>query len=325
MALLSRVAERLWWLGRDLERAESVARLLNVTYHGRFDPGQAELLGASNTWEAMLATLGQLDGFRALDRPFSDAAAVAFLALDTENPSSVRSSLRQARENARSVRDYLSSETWEAVNRAYREIADVPTDRVTRDGLHDFCDTVLRSVNAVRGTIDSTCVHDEGWWWLIAGTTLERCDMSTRIVDAKYHLLLGEHGEVGGPEDRFQWAALLRSVSGWEAFRRLYPEGITPRAVTHFLLLDPAFPRSLRAAVESLATALDRATAGADPALRNPPMRAVTQLQNRLRFESAESLIAGGLHESLDGIQLDLSEVNQRVGEAFFGWVLNGA
>lgn len=321
MAILSRAAATLWWLGRSLERAESVARLLNVTYHGRFDPGPSQLLGAANTWEAMLTTLGQFDAFQARGRALSDANAITYLALERDNPSSVLSSLRSARENARSVRDYLSSETWEAINTTYREIADIPTDRVTRDGLHDFCTTVLRGVNAVRGTIDSTCVHDEGWWWLIGGTTLERADMSTRIADAKYHLLLQSQEHVGGPEDRYQWAALLRSVSGWEAFRRLYPDGISPAAVTHFLLLDPTFPRSLRAAVDSLATALDRATADADPSLRNPPMRAITQLQNRLRFESAASLIAGGLHESLDRIQIDLSEVNQRVAEAFFGQV----
>ncbi len=320
MILLSRVAESLYWLGRYLERAEGTARLLSVTYYGRFESGPPDVVGASNTWEAMLTTLGQAEAFRERFPAITDRAVIRFLTLETDNPFSIVACLAAARETARSVRDFLSSESWIAINRAYRDATTPAETAVTGDGFWDYCDSIMTAAHSIRGTMEATSLHDEGWWWYIGGLALERGDIGTRIVDAKYHLLLRSAEEVGGPEDRFQWAGLLRSVSGWEAFRRLHPEGITPLAVTEFLVLDPRFPRSLRASVDSLSVALDRATADAQPALRDPAMRAVTQVQQRLQYKTAASLIAAGLHEAMGALQLDLIAIDGVVGRQFFGW-----
>jgi uncharacterized alpha-E superfamily protein len=186
------------------------------------------------------------------------------------------------------------------------------------DGLYDFCDSVRQGAQTFHGTAENTSLHDEGWHWLRCGVLIERSDMVTRIVDSKYHLLMDSVDEVGGPLDRYQWGAVLRSVSGYEAFRRTHAESMDATSVVGFLVLDRQFPRSLRACVELLRTALNSATEGAEPRLRNPAMREVTQLQNRLQFETEESLIGSGLHEFLAETQATMARMSQAVSEAFF-------
>jgi len=317
MQLLSRVAENLFWLGRYVERAENTARLLDVTYHGRLEPTASEVVGATNTWEALVATLGLEREYQAHDYTSPETGVVEFLTVDRRNPSSILSAVVQARENAASVRDYLSSETWVAVNRLYHSIASSNIYLILADGLYDFCDTVRLGSHLFSGTADATSLHDEGWHWLRAGIYVERADMVTRIVDSKYHLLMASPEEVGSPVDRFQWVAVLRSVSGWEAYRRSHDE-VDPSGVVEFLLLNEAFPRSLRAAIDALAACLESATSGADRKLRNPPMRRVSELQSRLEFGTAESLILHGLHEFLDDMQEGLAALTAEVSSAFF-------
>ncbi len=142
--------------------------------------------------------------------------------------------------------------------------------------------------------------------------------MVTRIVDSKYHLLLQSMDDVGSPVDRYQWGALLRSVSGYEAFVRTHVGGVETEAVVDFMILNPAFPRSLRACVEALVEALQEATAGADRRPRNTVLKTANGLTNRLRYETVESLLEGGLHEFLDGAQIELAAVTDAVSAAFF-------
>lgn len=321
--LLSRVAESLFWLGRYVERAENTARLLDVTYHGRLEPQAAEMVGARNTWHALVATLGLEVAYTELYGPAEEAAVIEFLTV-SRHPSSIRSSLAAARENARGVRDYLSSEIWVAINRLYHATARANVHLIMADGLYDFCDEVRQGTQLFHGTTDSTALHDEGWHWLQCGVLLERADMITRIVDSKYHLLMLSLDEVGGSLDRYQWAAVLRSVSGYEAFRRSHADGIDGGAVTAFLLLDGRFPRSLRAALDALRHAIDEATEGAEPRLRNPVMRLVSGIQSQLEFQSIDTLLAAGLHEFITETQAELAGVTAAVGEAFF-WAPSSA
>lgn len=318
MALLSRVAESLFWLGRYVERAENTARLLDVAYHGRFEPTDQGVSGALNTWEALIATLGLHEQYFDGSRTASEADVVQYLTLSTENSSSILSSLAQARESARSVRDYLSSEVWVAVNRLYHGTARANFDLIKADGLYDFCDSIRHGAHLFAGAVDGTALHDEGWHWLRAGVMVERADMVTRIVDSKYHLLLQSMEDVGSPVDRYQWGALLRSVSGYEAFVRTHVGGVETEAVVEFLLLDPAFPRSVRACVEALVDALQKATEGADRRQRNQVLKVTNGLANRLRYETVESLLDSGLHEFLDALQVELANVTNAVSAAFF-------
>ena len=218
MLLLSRVAESLFWLGRHIERAENTARLLDVTYHGRLEPSASEVAGATNTWAALIATLGLDERYRTLYGDYEELSVIEFLTVSRDNGSSIISSLGAARENAQSVRDYLSSESWVAINRLYHSTANTNIHLILADGLYDFCDTVRVGSHLFAGTVRATSLYDEGMQWLWTGAYLERSDMITRLVDSKYHLLMSAADEIGGAIDRFQWMALLRSISGWEAY-----------------------------------------------------------------------------------------------------------
>ncbi len=324
MALLSRVAESLFWMGRYVERAENTARLLDVTYHGRLEPQQFDVAGATNTWEALVATLGLADEYEKRHDEVTELNVIEFLTVDRQNGSSIVSALASARENARSVRDFLSSETWVATNRLYHATAQRNLHLILADGLYDFCDTIRQGTQLFHGTAENTSLHDEGWFWLRSGVLMERSDMITRIVDSKYHILMSSLDDVGGALDRHQWAALLRSVSGYEAFRRTHAEGVESVSTIGFLLLDEQFPRSLRASVDSLHDAIERATEGAEPRLRNPAMRRITQLRNQLRYETAETLVGSGLHEFLRTTQGTIAAMSLAVSEAFF-WSASSA
>lgn len=317
MALLSRVAENLFWLGRYVERAENTARLLDVTYHGRLEPTASEVVGATNTWEALVATLGLEAEYRALHNDAPETNVIEFLTVDRRNASSIVSAIVHARANAGSVRDYLSSESWVAINRLYHSIVSSNIYLILADGLYDFCDTVRLGSHLFNGAADATSLHDEGWHWMRVGMFVERADMVTRIVDSKYHLLMTSPEEIGSPVDRFQWVAVLRSVSGWEAYRRSHDE-VEPAGVVEFLMLSDTFPRSLRRSIDSLADCLDRATLGAERKLRNPPMRRISELQSRLEFGTAETLILRGLHEFVDDIQGNLAGLTTEVADGFF-------
>lgn len=324
MLLLSRVAEAMYWLGRHVERAENTARLLDVTYHGRLEPSISEVAGATNTWPALIATLGLEERYKTLYGDYDEISVIEFLTVSRDNESSIISSLEAARENARSVRDYLSSESWVAINRLYHATANTNIHLILADGLYEFCDAVRVGSHLMAGTVRATSLYDEGMQWLWTGAYLERSDMITRLVDSKYHLLMHNADEIGGAIDRFQWMALLRSVSGWEAYLRLHPEGVDPAGVIEFLVLSPIFPRSLRTSIDSLQRSLTEATSGAVVRLRNHPMRLVAELQSRLQFESAESLIDTGLHEYLANVRLVLSAINASVYDCFF-WAGAGA
>ena len=325
MALLSRVAESLYWMGRYVERAENTARLLDVTYHGHLEPGTGEVAGATNTWEALITTLGLRSHYRDLCGEVSEQQVVEFLTFSRQNSSSIISSLANARENARGCRDQLSSETWVAINWLHHTTASRNFHLVMADGLYDFCDSVRQGAQTFHGTAENTSLHDESWYWLRTGVLIERADMVTRIVDSKYHLLMASPEDIGGPLDRYQWGAVLRSVSGYEAFRRTHQEGIDGPAVIGFLLLQREFPRSLRASIDGLRNALDNATEGADPRLRNPAMGKVTALQARLQFETRESVVGAGLHETLSHVQETLAGISQAVSEAFFWAAVSAA
>jgi uncharacterized alpha-E superfamily protein len=325
MALLSRVAESLYWMGRYVERAENTARLLDVTYHGRLEPGTMELAGATNTWEALITTLGLASKFNEMHSEVTEQDVLDFLTFSRLNTSSIVSCLVSARENARGCRDQLSSETWVAINRLHHATAGRNFHLMMADGLYDFCDSIRQGAQTFHGTAENTSLHDEGWYWMRTGVLIERADMVTRIVDSKYHLLMPSPDDVGGPLDRYQWGAMLRSVSGYEAFRRKYEGGIEGTDVIGFMLLDRQFPRSLRASIDALRTALDNATEGAEPRLRNPAMRQVTALQSRLQFETQDSLIGSGLHQTLFETQESMAAISQTISETFFWASVNAA
>ncbi|MEZ4394714.1 MAG: alpha-E domain-containing protein [Polyangiales bacterium] len=312
--MLSRVAEAIYWMNRYIERAESVARFVDVNLHLALDLAE----GGREQWAPIIATTGDDALFAARHGEATRANALRFLTFDAAYPSSILSCLRAARENARSVREAISSEMWETVNRAYLSVHDA--SRRQDDVLaapHDFYDDVKLAAQQFVGTAYVTMTHNEAWHFARMGRLLERADKTSRILDVKYFMLLPELSDVGTTYDEVQWAALLKSASAFEMYRKRWGL-IVPSRVVAFLSLDRSFPRSMRYCVTKAERSLHAITGNAVNTASSAAERALGRLRAELEFVDAEELIAAGLHERIDAFQSRLNAVGDAVYETFF-------
>jgi uncharacterized alpha-E superfamily protein len=311
--MLSRVAENLYWLGRNLERADNLARLADVTYHAAVEQ---QLVGASEDalWEAVVSTSGALDQFKVARKTAPDLQAGVFVLLDTSNDLSLAATVARARELARELRPHLSREVWEEVNQLYLEV----TATTSVDPLGEFCARVKHAVAATIGMFDNTVLLDEGREWFRCGLFLERADMTSRIIDAKYFVLLPTAEEIGGPIDRFQWIGVLRSVGAWQAFRQRHRQAMNAERIAQFLLLEPAFPRSVLFCVMGLSRHFSRATAATPPGRALPARREIELLHLDLNALSANDILVRGLHEFLDDLQRRLVAIDEAIRSQIF-------
>ncbi|MBM3140788.1 MAG: alpha-E domain-containing protein [Chloroflexi bacterium] len=313
--MLSRIAESLYWLGRYLERAENVARMVHVDYLASIESGA--LAGqATHTWDALIAATGAREAFMQALADGGERPAAEFLVLARDNPNSIRSTVGLARELARTLRPHISREVWEEINTLYlslsqrRAISDVE--------IYDLCGSIKRSIETVFGLYDNTVIFDEGREWFRCGLFVERADMTTRILDTKYHLLLPAVSEVGGPLDRYQWMAILRSASAWEAFRKSGLGEISGARVVQMLLFNADFPRSVFFCVRALERHYLNATLQTPRAQRVHAQRVIALLALDIAASDARATIRDGLHEYLDDVQKRLIEVDHAMTDAIF-------
>lgn len=312
--MLSRVADAVYWMNRYVERADNVARFVDVNLHLALDLAE----GGSEQWEPVVATTGDDAWFREKYGAATRANVMRFLTFDAQYPSSILSCLRAARENARSVREVISSEMWEAVNKAYLSVqqAAARQDEVLA-APHDFYDAVKLAAQQYVGTAYVTMTHNEAWHFARLGRLLERADKTSRIVDVKYFILLPDPSDVGTAYDEIQWAALLKSASAFEMYRKRWGL-IAPPRVVEFLLLDPQFPRSMRYCVTKAERSLHAITGTALDTAATRAERRVGRLRSELEYGDAREIIASGLHEYLDGFQTKVNDVGDAVFETFF-------
>jgi uncharacterized alpha-E superfamily protein len=314
--VLSRVAEACFWMGRYIERAENVARILDVNYQGVIENTGPE---AEPSWWSVVATTGDAaEFFRRYPHP-SERHVTEFLALDRENPNSVACCVTAARENARSIRDRISSETWEELNRFYHAVGPLTIEQLMREGPYDFSRLVRNGSHLVAGVVDNTMPHDEGWYFLRAGRFLERAGMTARIVDSQAALLTRP---VAGPDyaATHRWIAVLKSASGYEAFRKAHRGTITPGDVVAFLLLAEAFPRSTLACVAEVEAALKAVRAVLGLPAPDRAAREAGALAARLRYTEIDEGLMRDLHRFLDGLEADCNDVGDAIaGEYFWG------
>ena len=238
--MLSRVAESIYWLSRYIERAENVARVVGVNNQLQLDLPDL----ADEQWDPMVKVTGDDERFQAGFGATTRSNVIEFLTFDAANPNSIFSCLTRARENARSVREIISSEMWEEVNRFYLFVREPDARQRALSDAHAFFEHVRRSTHLIEGTKNETMEHAEAWHFSRIGRFIERADQTTRILDVKYFLLLPSADDVGKPIDDLQWGALLRSASAFEAYRRTHGR-VSARAVASFLLLNREFPRSV--------------------------------------------------------------------------------
>ncbi|MBK7470510.1 MAG: alpha-E domain-containing protein [Betaproteobacteria bacterium] len=295
--MLCRTANELYWMARHIERAENTARLLDVTYRMSLLPYQVVEPGLAwaEPWSVPLVTNGLATAYYERYPVLAAENVLRFMSLDPANPSSIFSCLRAARESARSVRGAITSEMYEDLNSAWLEVRQYDFDRVQAQGVSEFLDWVKMRSHLFRGVTFGTMLRDEAYHFIRLGTHLERSDNTARILDVKYHTLLPSAADVGGAVDYYQWGALLRSVSGFESYRKIYSDVITPFRVAELLILREDMPRSLHSSMsfifDTLKLLSDRNTREVE--------RQAGELHSRLRFGRMEQIIETGLHEYL--------------------------
>ena len=294
--MLSRAAENLYWMTRYVERAEAMARILDVAQRMSLQKS-AGGFEQSEEWEAALIIAG-CDGPFAIRRGKATRRAVIdFLAFAPDNPSSINACLRAARENARAMRAQITSEAWQSINAAWLELQGVTLAKLEADGPQAFFDWVRERSHLFRGVAEGTMQRDDAHRFMRLGTLLERADSTARILDVKYHVLLPSSSDVGGAVDYYQWGALLRSVSAFRIYRQIYRDAIRPAKVAELLILREDFPRSLHACFAEIVEILQR--------LREryrrdyPSVRLAEGMLMKLRYGDIEAIFDRGLHEYL--------------------------
>src|SRR5258707_11629870 len=293
--MLCRTANELYWMARHIERAENTARLLDVTDRMSLLPYDAiePALAWAEPWAVPLITSGLATAFYERFHELSAEGVLRYMILDSSNPSSIYCCLRAARESARSVRGAITSEMYEDLNSAWLEMRGYDYNRIQATGVSEFLDWVKMRSHLFRGVTFGTMLRDEAYHFIRLGTHIERADNTARILDVKYHTLLPSAADVGGAVDYYQWSALLRSLSGFESYRKIYSDVITPRRVAELLILRQDMPRSLHSCLNFIHETVERM---ADDHSRELE-RESGQLHAQLHYARTEDIIRQGLHE----------------------------
>ncbi len=311
--MLSRVAESGYWMSRYIERAENIARFIDVNLHLSLDLPIDEV----NQWAPLVHVTGDRALFESQFGEPTRANVFEFLTFDETYPNSIISCFRHARENARSIREVISSELWQQANEMFLTITSPRARRHALNNPNEFYTQIKEGCTLFKGLSDATMTHDEAWQFLRVGRMTERADKTSRILDVKYFMLLPEANYVGMPYDNIQWAAVLKSASALEMYRMRYHR-ITPDQVAEFLILNRDFPRSIRFCVATAESALRNITGSKEGTYTNEAERRIGRLSSELEFADISEVLALGFHEYLDNFQTKLNAVGQAVHETFF-------
>lgn len=311
--MLSRVANSIYWMHRYIERAENVARFIDVNLHLSLDLAA----GSMAQWQPLVETTGDRQMFAERFGVASRESVVEFLTFDTKNPNSILSCLRMARDNARSVQEVISSEMWEHVNKFYLMVQRAATRQRLLESPHDFFSEVKNASHLFIGVTDVTMSHGEGWHFGRLGRLLERADKTSRILDVKYFILLPALADVGTPVDDIQWAAVLKSASALEMYRKRFGR-IDPARVADFLILDREFPRAMHYCTIAAERSLYAITGSPMGTFSNAAEQRLGRVRSELNYTRIQEIIHNGLHEFLDTFQLKLNEVDDAIYDTFF-------
>ena len=305
--MLSRAADSIYWIGRYMERAENVARFIDVNLHHMLDlpPGTPE------QWKPLVAVTGDLYRFLERYETTTRETAIQFLTFDAGNPNSLLSCLRAARENARSIRDVISSDMWEHLNATFLQVSDDDALERVRQSPYAFMSELKLAGRLFEGLTDDTMSHGEAWHFCRLGRLIERADKISRMVDFK-HFLPG-----GAPMEEIEWSVVLQSANALELYRKRHGR-LLREMIVEFLLLDREFPRSVQFCLTRAEESLHAITGTPIGTFRILAEQRLGQLRSELAFARAEEILADGLHEFVDMLQLKLNLASDAVTEAFF-------
>jgi uncharacterized alpha-E superfamily protein len=306
--MLSRTADHLYWMSRYLERAENLARMIDAHQRMSLLPRAPEAVVQG--WQATLVSLGVGEAFFEKYEVATARAAFDFLALDRQHPGSILQCLRAARENARAVRGTITSEVWETLNATYLESLSF-TAAMPESARSEFLEWVKYRSHLTRGVASATLLRDEALCFTQIGTFIERADNTTRLLESRWR-------DPGGSGERLraeaaEWAVLLRAMSAFEIFRRLYRDSVTPQRVTAMLLMRDDLPQSVHHCLDELQANLAAVANGRSDEIH----RRVGELHARFHFGRFEDFCAEGLPSFLDRFQARLRELGARIADDF--------
>ena len=313
--MLSRTAENLYWTARYIERADSIARLLEVAYRIHLIPNTTE--GYQNEWGSILAAAGIKQSYLNNYNEITKNKIEYFLLFDPNNSSSVKSCIENARNNLKMVRTAVTLEVWNSVNTWYHELADYNKEKYDSKNLPQILDWIKKQVNLIKGTINNTQLINDGFDFIYLGVFYERADFTARIIDVKYYILLPSSSFVGTQIDNFQWSIMLRSVSAYRGFKWAYGNSqIDYKKIIDFLILSNMCPRSIFYAVDKIQYHLERLTQFYNS--DNAANRNVKKIHKGFINSNAEEIIDFGLHEFLTKFIDDMSTTYSDLEEVYF-------
>ncbi|MGZ0714941.1 alpha-E domain-containing protein [Pseudomonas palleroniana] len=294
--MLSRTAADLYWMSRYLERAENLARMLEVSYSLSLMPQAGRSDGLDELAMSLLSS-GTLDSYLERHKHLDAERMLHFFALDAENPASIYNCLRAARGNAHAVRGRITADMWENLNATWLEMRSIAAGGLARHGISHFCDWVKQRSHLFRGATSGTIMRNDAYRFIRLGTFVERADNTLRLLDARYEMFGEESEEVSDLSARgyYQWSALLRALSSFEAYTELYPNALNARSVSQLLLLRSDVPRSLHACIEEL----NHILADLPGTYGRTAQRLAAEFEARLRYTGIDEILEDGLHSRL--------------------------
>jgi len=305
--MLSRVAENIYWLARYLERAENTARLLAANAALHLDLPR----GITPAWEPLVAMAGARELFERQHPDYSEKEVVRFMIGCERNPSSILSSLRAARENARTIRDYLPREAWELINKHHLDARERLNEGLSQRGRHDYLKRIILNAQSLNGMLAGTMNHDQGYHFLLLGRNIERADMTSRIIDVRTDGLLPLDAELR-PFETLQWVSLLKSLSAYQMYRRSMQARVRRGDVLIFLFQSQEFPRSIRHNLCNIERSLKTLPN------HEPAVRILYQIKTRILSAPVEKMQCAPLHHFIDQVQIALDQVHGEISSAWF-------
>lgn len=306
--MLSRVADSMFWMARYIERAENIARFVDVNLQLSLDLGETH----AEQWGPLVAVTGDAAEFRKRHGEPTRESVMRFLTFDREYSNSIVSCLAAARENARIIRENISTGMWEELNKFHLMMRDEGVEQRAESDPLGFYTDIRRASLLFTGLTDNTMSHGEGWHFARLGRLLERADKTTRILDVRYFLLLPQVSDVGTPLDIVQWSALLRSATALDMYRARHGR-LVPTRVAEFLLLNPQFPRAVLFCLEQAEGSLREITGSPQGRFHNLAEKRLGRLRSELDYLGIEDVFDEGLHEFIDRVQRRLNEVCEAI------------